>query len=805
MILSAQTKRQTISLSLLLMLSLCVALSSACSSAPKAHIWPQIDALPKTSPQDLDRKSPALSVRRGPDGFLYLIGDLGEHGKVGQPFLARYSGQWPLEDVPRPPLAKGTILRMYKAQNVALIQLNYAFPDVELEQLEVTWQELKAQKKAEDVGKGVGKVVNLKPDARSDIELDVGKNVGVQAGDLYGLFKPAAKGDPKHSALQLGRRLSGLCLVNAVSDERATCRLWRGSGLHPELMPYAVGDEALFMEHTFGAPPRQGLIQLAKISGDDRDQLRQHLIAQFNKYLTTHASPNVTVEAVDVELNPQDPDFHRAERKLKSKDLPQLVLGAALKEVDGELHLWINYTGVGGATGPGMVAAPPEGGIDLGPPAKLDGYKLRYVYGMIYSAMLVYRGQTSEAMVHLRQLLAHDGLVGPMRWHARDQYAMRWAALGFKEEALWLVLEDEAVARADKDLKAELNALGTRVRLYDMLKQPKAAEEQARRYLKLRLDHKQGGVLSAQGMLAEMILSNKGDLAEVQQLIKQMSEQCPDGCQGDLFGLLSGIYWAFGEDQQGAQAELLEQLDELARQDEPNSTSALATTWIYQGIEQMRAKEFEQAMIAFLEAERLFKQQNSRAGLARTQYFSFLCQMALKDPIKAYETATQLLESAQSQRDWQAAKSVYDRMAGIYAELDPEQAPEVYLRVVSRILTSVFEAQLAQGQMGRASETLFAIGNFFFRSGALKESQVVFQKSIVYAIRSTRFDVAALGHLTLGLIARAQGNQEDFRDELERAKRMAQIANDPQVDEAIKRALEPQTVEEKDPVDTKLL
>lgn len=781
-------------------------LTTGCASQPVVEVWPQIDVLPKAPPKDLDLSAQANVIKRGSDGFFYLVGTLGAEAKVGQSFLARYSGEWPLEDVPRPPLARGKLLRVYKGNKAALVQLEYNFPDVELDRLEVTWQERAQTKKAEDVGKGVGKVINLKPDARSDIELNVGKNVGVQPGDLYGIFKADGAKDPTHSGLQLGRRLSGICLINAVTEDKATCRMWRGSGLHPSLPEHKIADEAIFLEHTFGAPPRQGLIQLATISGDDRGQLRKHLIEQFNKYLTTHATPNITVEELALEANPQDPDFHRVERQVKSKDLPQLLVAGALKEVDGELHLIINYTGIGGATGPGMVAAPPERGIDLGPPGDLDGKKLRHVYGLIYSAMLVYRGQTSEAMTHLRQFLAHEEMAGPLRWHARDQYAMRWAALGYAEEALWLVLEDEAVAKRDKNMRAELNALGTRVRLYDMVKQHSEALAQARRYLKLRQDNKgKDGLLAAQGMLAEMILSNKGELTEVKTIVDEMIKSCPEGCQGDLFSMLSGIYWSLGEGQEAYQEALLEQLEELARKDEPNTTSPLATTWIYQGIQQMREREYEQAIIAFLEAERLFKQQSSGAGLMRTQYFTFLCQMALKDPIKAYETASAQLELATAHRDWQAAKNVYDRLSGIYAELDPDKAPGAYLRIVSRILTSVFEAQLADGQMGKASETLFAIGNFFFRSGALKESTVVFQKSIIYAIRSTRFDVAALGHLTLGLISRAQGDQEDFRDEIERAKKMAKIAKDPQVDEAIRRALEPPTIEEQDPVDTKLL
>ena len=54
------------------------------------------------------------------------------------------------------------------------------------------------------------------------------------------------------------------------------------------------------------------------------------------------------------------------------------------------------------------------------------------------------------------------------------------------EKALWLVLEDEAVAREHSDRRARLNALGTRVRLYDFLGLPERAVDAAQSYLDAR-------------------------------------------------------------------------------------------------------------------------------------------------------------------------------------------------------------------------------------------------------------------------------------------------------------------------------
>src|SRR5690606_1476051 len=116
----------------------------------------------------------------------------------------------------------------------------------------------------------------------------------------------------------------------------------------------------------------------------------------------------------------------------------------------------VNYTGVGPAVGPGMVAAPPEGGVDLGPVDNLSADDLRAFASVLWSSVLVYRGQTSEALMHLHLALNDRTVRGPARWHARDQYAMRWAALDYVEQALWLVLQDEAVAKKRGDRRAFL-------------------------------------------------------------------------------------------------------------------------------------------------------------------------------------------------------------------------------------------------------------------------------------------------------------------------------------------------------------
>lgn len=783
-----------------LLLGLTLSLAVGCTSAkPRQDVWPQVEVLPSAPPQGLETQAATSVLRRGPDGMLYIVGGLDDRAKPGATFLARYSGEWPLEKLPRPPLAAGQITRRY-SDDVALVQMMYSLPDTDLEKLEITWQDDISR---EDIGKGVGRVEAVEGEAEfpSDLELSLGKNLGVQPGDIYAIIHPEA--DNEEAApndLQLGKRLAGICLVQQVSDARATCRVWKGTLLHPLPSPPKAGDTALFLEHTFGAPPRQALVQFANIEGDD-GSVREHLIEQMVHYLNTHAAANVTVEPVDADLDPTSSSFYRSENAVEYRGMPQLLVGAALLERDGEEHLVINYTGVGPASGPGMIAAPPEIGIDMGPADEVDGQTLRQIYGLLLSGVLVYRGQTSEALMHLRQLLADEEVQGELRWHLRDQYAMRWAALGHLDEALWLVLEDEAVAAKREDRLAVLNALGTRVRLYGMLDAPARATESAARYLKMR---REGGadkliVLSAVSMYAEMLMA-QGEVAAAKEQVATLEQMCPEGCEGDLFSHLSSVYWSVPPDDQKLQDELLARLEELAGK----RVAARASLRIYQGLQAMRDGYFEQALVAFLDAERLFGERKSTPGIARAKYFAFLAQLAMKEPLDAYKTATEVLTLASELRDYATASRIYDRLASVYLGLDFEDSPQTYIQIASRVLTSVYESQVANGDLGKSSETLFTIGTLFFKLGSLDDAQAVFQKAVVYAIRSTRFDIAAMSHLTLGLIARAKGDVETFRSEIQRAETMARLSGDPMVMEALQRALEPPK-EEEDPVDTQLL
>ena len=538
---------------LLVPVAMCLAIAlgtSACASGPSPQpTWPDVDVLPTQAPADLDRDTSTSALRRGSDGLTYIVGGLDEGSEVGDTFLGRYSGEWPLEGQPRPPMAAGQIVRVIDGET-AIVQMLYAFPNTDIEALEITWSEEEIGR--EDLGKGVARVIAVRGDEDypEEVDLPLGKNLGVHPGDIYALVSQRGedRGALSPVDVQLGQRLAGICLVQRVEDGQASCRIWRGTALHPLPVQVREGDTALFLEHTFGAPPRQALMQFGPIEGDKGGELRRYLIDQMGQYVETHVSANLSVEPVEVALDPRSETFYRAEYAVDYRGLPQIYVGGAIVERDGEDHLVINYTAIGPSSGPGMIAAPPEHGIDFGPVDDIDGAMLRRICGTLYSGVLINRGQTSEALMHLRQLLSDETLQGSARWHMRDQYAMRWGALGYVSEALWSVLEDEAIARARQDERAELNALGTRVRLYDLLDRPERAFEASDKYLtrqRARSGKGEAGapLTSAVAMHAEMSMS-VGKHDEAMALVDELRAMCPEGCEGDLYNMLSGVYWA---------------------------------------------------------------------------------------------------------------------------------------------------------------------------------------------------------------------------------------------------------------------
>jgi tetratricopeptide (TPR) repeat protein len=292
---------------------------------------------------------------------------------------------------------------------------------------------------------------------------------------------------------------------------------------------------------------------------------------------------------------------------------------------------------------------------------------------------------------------------------------------------------------------------------------------------------------SALGMHTEILLA-AGNLEEADSTLFRMKDLCPDGCDGDLGMILANIYWAVPSDQPEFQDKILAG---IVRFSGAEGDDRRAATRIYQGLSALRDEQLEEALIAFLEAERLYRSTNTTPGIARAKYLMLLTQLARNEWKKSMELANESLQYSRDLRDFQTAAKIYDRMSNLYAGLDLSAAPAPQQAAAEQIMAASIQSHLAHGNYSKSAEGLFRTGIFLLRSHQFQESQTLFQKAVLYAIRSTRFDLAALSHLSLGLIAREKDDEQTYRDEIHRAAVMGALSKDKSVMETIRRTLEP--------------
>ncbi|MFW5966216.1 MAG: tetratricopeptide repeat protein [Persicimonas sp.] len=779
----------------LFLLSIVVLLAAGCAtSQPGADLWPEANTAPEGPPDSLDTDAPAEMLRTATDGFVYAVG-LDDGVERGDSFVARYSGEWPVEDTSRPTLAAGRVVETYD-EGVGLVHLTYKVPDADIDDLELSWED--GDDVEEHLGKGLANVKEITEKPATSAVLDLGSEEGVREGDFYALLRaPDDGGALKPSDMQLSRRLVGVCMVKNPGADDSTCVQWPASSSHPAQQKPAEGQEAVFLEHAFGKPPRASKIQVAGVEGGDEEQ-QQEIVEAMNGYLETVSEPHADVTSIDQKLDAATDTFHREADEVEREKGPQMLIATSVEERGGEDRLIANYTGVGSSSGPGMVAAPPEGGVDLGPADNLDEDRLEGFLATVWAGMLVHRGQTSEALIQLHQMLADSRLTGPLRWHARDQYAMRWGALDNYREALWLVLDDEAVAEADDDRKARLNALGTRVRLYDFLDLTAQAVSAARTYLDDREEEKpEFAWRSALSMYGEMLMIDKRT-EDALEVVEQLEEACPDGCSVDLHSHLSGIFWNVPDGSQEVQEELAEKISELTDEDNP---AQQASTRLYQGLVALAEDDPTQAMVGFLESERLYEKVHNKPGQARAVYFAFLSELSRGNPQEAFKLGQEALDIEREINDFRSTAQIYERMSVLFTNPEFLEQPGPFLGSADQILNGAVDSRIAMNDLGQAGENQLGLGGFMLQMGKEAQARDSLSEAVEHALARKRFDVAAMGHLYLSIIAQQEGDMNTFREEVEKAQVMADLSGDPEVQKAVDQALNPEQPEEDSPTD----
>lgn len=762
-------------------LTLCVVMGcSTTSPVNQGTNWPTVNALPEKQPEDLKKAVAGSMLRRGDDGFLYVVGGMGDQVQAGTNFLVRHAGDWPIKDFARPALAAGQIVHRY-GKDVALAHISYAMPNVKLDDLIVTWED--APKIG--VGKGLGRVTRLLPDEAGDVEISIGALLDVQVGDIYGVMKPSAV-DKAVNGVQFGRRLSGLCIVSKVSQDRAKCRISQGSTRHPNMAKITAQDEVVFFEHTYGKPPRQAALQFSNIKGDKSGALRKRLVDQMNAYIGTHAQPNAKAEALNLDVDATHVEFQYIKPQVALKKGPQLLIGGTLKNIGGTQHLFINYTDINQRIRIDTVAHTPVGGIDLGPLKDINTTKLNQAFGLIWSAVLVHRDQQGESLAHLRQLLSDKELQGSMRWHARDQYALRWAALGRVDEALWLVLEDELVARAAKDSIAELNAMRTRAQIYELLNANTRATALAKAYLEHKKeDSNRYAVVDARTMYAQMLLA-EGKLALAQEQLEAIEKLCSDGCRGELFASVGTFLMSTPESAHEMRSDLLTRLGKYSHSVSMYSKSLL---WLCRGLELLRTQKYAQSLIALREAERMFKEVNSVIGVAHTKHFLFLSYLIQGKPAEGIQEAIKVLELANELNDHTISVNMHYGLGMLFKTLDQARASAEHMQLIGRMLSALLTSQLAIGDLSEASETIYAYGDIMLKNNYVEKSMEAFNSSVNHAMRGANFKVAALSSLRIALIARQRDEPELYKKTIAQAQLMAKISKDPTIQATIERTI----------------
>ena len=755
-----------------------LSLATGCASGPAGVDGP----VPQLSKAPPAQQSGEPRFERGEDGFLYAVGEFDEELVAGQMIYGRHGGVWPLQEMAPPALFAGEVVEVF-GDGVAHVHELYSFPDIDRDELTLTAGPMG---EPEEMGKGIGLVeelIEVEEGAPTRVVIGLRGDAGVQEGDFYGLV---AAYDPSlgPASAQLTRRLAGICQVVDINRGGTTCELLSGHPDHPGVDRAAPGLAAVFLEARFSQTPSPMTVLVSSVDDHGIDEVvRQGLKDYFGR----HAGLDVAVEIFEQSVDPRDEGFHRWHRRMQADGATALV-GVGIEDRDGEARLVLNYTNVGSTVGRGMVAAPPERGVDMGPVEAIDKGSLEGFSSLMLGSLLVYRGANSEALLHFHSALRDPVLQGKWRWHARDQYAMRWGAFDRFEEAMWLIHEDEAIARDADDEQAYYNALGTRVRLHDFVDQPAMAHQTARQYLDYRRDERPGPLyLSALAMYGEMAMADDDEAAGV-EVVEELEELCPDGCEGDLIPMLAGMYWTAGRDRPELQDRIVARMIEAGQRAE---MSSMATARMFQGWNFMREDDFLQALIAFFEARRLFDEEGSTYGVGRADFYLALTQIARGEAQEAFDRAMQALEYINDVGDHSSMVRIYERLTQIYIEIDVTRRPQPYLGAAPQILQRAIQAQMSMGDYARAAEAGFGYGHFLFRSGNLDEARNTLQRAVVQGLRVARFDTVALSHVFLAVIARSQGDMDRFHQEIHRARVMAEVADDPNIDDLINDLVAP--------------
>ncbi len=781
----------------------CVALALmttfGCAGAPKTGpvaLWPVADVVPNATPGDLSAGAQASVLRAGPDGFVHLVGGLAPGSKPGDVFAARYKGVWPFEDAPRPAQAAGQILRVLD-DGTALVDLFYVMPGVAIESLEVTWD---YDPVSEPVGKGFGAVRVEDGLPAGHVRIPVLDARGdATAGNLFALVRRDPE-DASIGALQSTRRLVGVCEVVSTGADSTACQVLSHDARPEGMRPVKSGDLAILLTHSFGAPPRRVLFQVAAFEGDPKGEMRDAFVSKLEAHIAAQPDPDIRVSTLDMTLGPSSAEFQHVRAEIPRDDDVQIVVSGAVRRVDGEDHLVFNtispdFPLAGGIT----VVSPPRRGLDMGPVDALDASRWADAMGMLHGAALSHRGQLARTMWRARTALDSPTLNGLMRRMTRVQLALLWSEFGRDREALWLTLEDERTATRTGYDETLSSALQMAAYLYGELELHERAVATSTRHLDAFAGSNPDPLLnvSVRGGHA-VVLIQAGEVDAAKAVVDELIALCTtQACHDDIHFALQRVFSTLPNEERALRAELLPKMLTLIEAD-PNGALGLATLRLYQAQDALSTGDFTRAIELARASERLFGELDGLLGIGYAKSTIFMAQIYAGDPLGAHATAKEVLALAHGIGNDSLVRRTYSFFTDLIVMIDKVDDMNDHLDLAHEALFANFNAHQAIGDVAETARISHLIGMFYLRVGH-PDAEAVFAQALQRAYSTARFDTAALSHAGRALIARARGDAEGFRTERDRALLMAKYSPDPDSASYVARLLSPPSEPEDQP------
>lgn len=749
--------------------------SCSTSTQNRHDTWPKETGLPTTAPSNL-KTSQKTTIRKGRDGFYYIIGGL-ENIHIGDGFLVKTDkGEWPIHGQRRPTFAKGYIAKKFNAR-VALVTFEYKMPDVQLEGARITWEPDPSVR----IGKGLASF-RIPTEAKTDkkralspeyVFLNIGKEHGLQSGDIYAIASPIY--NPIHASdTQISKRIKAICKVGSVSKRESKCKL-----LYDQLpnTPIQAHDFAVFLDHGYERPPVPFSLHFLNFKNDKENKIQKALIERIETLNKNISNTRVKIFTIDQIVDAKDPAFSRLMNNSKEMNNSKkkgltITIAGSIVEVESIPHLFINYTTHIKTRGIKILA---DNIIDLGPIDTLNNEILDPFSMLIWSSIHDQRGRTSQAMMQLRALFEYPNLNPKIRQLARFLFVKQWGNLNRSHEALWLIRQDKASTAKNINIMQNVmhQALDIEIQILEKLKLNKLALQYAEE-LKNSITKNSDTYYAFYARYLELLAANDNTQKLTHAVETFQKKICSNTCIQNLPIFLINIHRRLSHGG-SFKNELLKKIENSV---DRKNTNQMGNLRIAQGLNALRERSFDDALLAFLEAEDYFKHRDATYDISRTYALISLTEQNRGDYQAAFEKGLQALQLHQDMDNFSGATRTYAQLATLYSKSSSSIRPGPYLGAADDVFEGYYHSQLAMGNLREASTALLRHGDFAMYLRRLDKAKEKFNQALPIARVSAQFKNAALLHLRLAMLAKDERDDQRFKFEMAAAEAMAKLTEE---------------------------